>query len=111
MELGKLTEEQRQLAIVMLQEEVESFAKDNEDVGSKKGLQINLTSSDPTPVQKTSVPHPLYTEAKHYIHLIPKWRRHRMVWVELHENEALRATEHNMIWRPFQTSLCRVLCF
>ena len=22
-----------------------------------------------------------------------------MVWVELHENEASRATEHNMIWR------------
>ena len=26
--------------------------------------------------------------------LIPKWRRPRMVWVELHENEASRATEH-----------------
>lgn len=33
-ELGNLTEEQRQLAIVMLQEEAESFAKDDEDVGS-----------------------------------------------------------------------------
>ena len=29
-----------------------------------------------------------------FIHLIPKWRRPRMVWVELHENEASRATEH-----------------
>ena len=28
------------------------------------------------------------------IHLIPKWRRPRMVWVELHENEVSRATEH-----------------
>ena len=27
------------------------------------------------------------------IHLIPKWRRPRIVWVELHENEASRATE------------------
>ena len=64
-ELGNLTEEQRQLAIVMLQEEAESFAKDDEDVGSIEGL----TLSDPTPVQKTctSVPRPLYTEVKHYI--------------------------------------------
>lgn len=53
MELGNLTEEQRQLAIVMLQEEAESFAKDDEGVGSIKGLQMNLTLSDPTPVQKT----------------------------------------------------------
>ena len=29
-----------------------------------------------------------------FIHLIPKWRRPRMVWVELHKNEASRATEH-----------------
>ena len=29
-----------------------------------------------------------------WIHLIPKWRRPRMVWVEFHENEASRATEH-----------------
>ena len=68
-ELGNLTEEQRQLAIVMLQEEAESFAKDDEDVGSIEGLQMNLTLSDPTPVQKTYtfVPRPLYTEVKHYI--------------------------------------------
>ena len=52
-ELGNLTEEQRQLAIIMLQEEAESFAKDDEDVGCIKGLQMNLTLSDPTPVQKT----------------------------------------------------------
>ena len=31
------------------------------------------------------------------IHLIPKWRRPRMVWVELHENEASRATEHEIL--------------
>ena len=68
-ELGNLTEEQRQLAIAMQQEEAESFAKDDEDVGSIKGLQMNLTLSDPTPVQRTytSVPRPLYTEVKHYI--------------------------------------------
>ena len=68
-ELGNLTEEQRQLAIIMLQEEAESFAKDDEDVGCIKGLQMNLTLSDPTPVQKTytSVPRPLYAEVKHYI--------------------------------------------
>ena len=63
-ELGNLTAEQRQLAIVMLQE---SLAKDDEDVGCIKGLQMNLTLSDPTPVQKTYTSVPLYTEVKHYI--------------------------------------------
>ena len=68
-ELGNLTKEQQQLAITMLQEEAESFAKDDEDVGCINGLQMNLTLSDPTPVQKTyaSIPRPLYTEVKHYI--------------------------------------------
>ena len=32
------------------------------------------------------------------IHLIPKWRRPRMIWVELHENEASRATEHKRFY-------------
>ena len=32
------------------------------------------------------------------IHLIPKWRRPRMVWVELHENKALRAREHKRFY-------------
>ena len=32
------------------------------------------------------------------IHLIPKWRRPMMVWVELHENEASRATEHKRFY-------------
>ena len=38
--------------------------------------------------------HPIQGETD-LIHLIPKWRRPRMVWVELHENEASRATEYN----------------
>ena len=33
------------------------------------------------------------------IHLIPKWRRPRMVWVEVHENEASRATEHKRFYK------------
>lgn len=33
-ELGVLTKEQRELAIILLQEEAESYAKDDEDVGS-----------------------------------------------------------------------------
>ena len=68
-EMGSLTEEQRHLAVVILQEEAEPFAKDDEDVGSKEELQMNLTLSGPTPVQKTytSVPRPLYTEVKHNI--------------------------------------------
>ena len=76
-ELGNLTEDQQQLAITMLQEEADSFAKDDEDVGCIKGLQMNLTLSEPTPVQKTytSLPHPFYIEVKHYIEdlLIQGW--------------------------------------
>lgn len=68
-ELGKLTKEQQQLAIRMLQEEAESFAKEDEDVGCINRLQMSLLLSDPTPVEKTyaSIPRPLYTEVKHYI--------------------------------------------
>ena len=60
-ELGNLTEVQRQLAIIMLQEEAELFSKDDEDVGSIEGVPMTLTSSDCTPVQKTctSLPRPL----------------------------------------------------
>ena len=56
----------------MLQEEAESFAKDDEYVGSIKSLQMDLKLSDPTPVKKTdtSVPRLLYTEVKHYIDLL-----------------------------------------
>lgn len=74
-ELGNLTKEQQQLAIAMLQEATESFAKDDEDVGCINGLQMNLTLSDPTPVQKTyaSIPRPLYTEVKHYIRLYTRF--------------------------------------
>ena len=46
-ELGNLTEEQRKVAIIMLQEKAELFAKDGEDLGSIKGLGMNLTLSDP----------------------------------------------------------------
>ena len=69
MELDNLTEEQPQLTMIMLQEETESFAKDDEDVGSIKGILTNLMLSDPTAVQKTytSVPRSFYTDVKHYI--------------------------------------------
>lgn len=68
-ELGDLTEEQRQLATTMLQEEAESFAQDDGDMGCIKELQLDLELTDTTPVQKTytSVPRPLYAEVKHYI--------------------------------------------
>ena len=63
--LGNLTKEQRRLTMSVLQEEADSFAIDDEDVG----LRMNLTLSDPTLIQTTctSVPRPLYTEVKHYL--------------------------------------------
>ena len=73
--LGNLTKEQRRLATTMLQEEAESFAINDEDVGCIKGLQMNRTLSDPTPVQKTytSVTRPLYTEVKHNFEDLLYW--------------------------------------
>ena len=38
------------------------------------------------------------------IHLIPKWRRPRMIWVELHGNEASRATEHKRFYTIYQAT-------
>ena len=37
------------------------------------------------------------------IHLIPKWRRPRIVWVELHKNEASRATEQKRFLEATQS--------
>ena len=42
------------------------------------------------------------------IHLIPKWRRPRMVWVELHKNKASRAMGHK---RFHEATLCLVWSF
>ena len=67
--LDGLTSQQRALAVKMLKEHQDSFAKDDSDVGSVQELQMNISLKDNTPVQKNyvAVPRPLYPEVKSYI--------------------------------------------
>ena len=68
-DLGHLTDEQKSVAIQMLKEESESFAKDDGDLGCAEDLQLKINLGDTTPVQKTysGIPRPLYPEVKGYI--------------------------------------------
>ena len=67
--LTHLTEPQRKLAEEMLMEEKSAFARNEQDLGCIPSLQMHLTLSDPTPVQKTymGVPRPLMKEVKDYL--------------------------------------------
>ena len=67
--LDGLTSQQRALAVKLLKEHQDSFAKDDSDVGSVQELQMNISLKDNTPVQKNyvAVPRPLYPEVKSYI--------------------------------------------
>ena len=56
--LDGLTSQQRALAVKMLKEHQDSFAKDDSDVGSVQELQMNISLKDNTPVQKTMLPYP-----------------------------------------------------
>ena len=68
-DLGDLTEEQHKLAIDMLTEEQDSFARDDNDIGMIQDLKLEINLEDKTPVQKNNivVPRPLYTKVKSYI--------------------------------------------
>ena len=56
--LDGLTSQQRALAVKMLKEHQDSFAKDDSDVGSVQVLQMNISLKDNTPVQKTMLQYP-----------------------------------------------------
>ena len=56
--LDGLTSQQRALAVTMLKEHQDSFAKDDSDVGSVQELQMNISLKDNTPVQKTMLQYP-----------------------------------------------------
>ena len=68
-DLEGLTEEQCKLAIDMLIEEQDSFAKDDYDIGTTRDLKLENNLEDKIPVQKNyvAVPRPLYPEVKSYI--------------------------------------------
>ena len=64
-----LTKDQKDYVKQMLFEEQNCFISGAQDVGCAKDLQMNITLSNPTPVQQNyiAVPRPLYPELKHYI--------------------------------------------
>ena len=64
-----LTKDQKAYVKQMLFEERDCFISGEQDIGCAKDLQMNITLSDPTPVQQNyiAVPRPLYPELKHYI--------------------------------------------
>ena len=68
-DLNGLTPQQERLARKMLEEERESFSKDDNDIGCIKELDLKLNLTDQTPVQKTynAIPRPLYPEVKQHI--------------------------------------------
>ncbi|CAB4023409.1 Hypothetical predicted protein [Paramuricea clavata] len=68
-DLSALTERQRQVVTNMLKEECHSFARNDEDIGYIKDLEleINLTTNEPVQKNYVSVPRPLYPEVKQYI--------------------------------------------
>ena len=68
-DLSGLNAHQKDLALKLLTEEADSFARDDSDVGCIRDLELNLDLEDQTPVQKNyvAVPKPLYPEVKAYI--------------------------------------------
>ena len=68
LDLSNLTQEQKEQALEMLKEEVDSFSRDEDDIGCCPELQMKINLADEKPVQKTynGIPRPLYNEVKHY---------------------------------------------
>lgn len=68
-DLSHLDEEQRAKVNKMLIEEAGAFARDDNDIGCIKNLQMTINLTDDIPVQRTysSVPKPLFQEVKQYI--------------------------------------------
>lgn len=68
-DLGDLSEEQRELVTKMLIEEKDSFSKEDTDIGCVPELQMNINLLDKEPVNRgySRIPRPLYEEVKHYI--------------------------------------------
>ncbi len=67
--LGNLSQEQKDIVVNMLKEESSSFAKNSADIGCARGLELEINVSDSRPVQKNyiAVSRPLYGEVKAYI--------------------------------------------
>ena len=68
-DLEGLDEEQKQLALDLLIEEQESFAKNDDDIRVIQDLKLDINLTDKAPVQKNyvTVSRPLYPEVKSHI--------------------------------------------
>ena len=64
-----LTHDETEIVKKMLREEIQSFSAGDSDIGCAPGLQLDITLTDPQPIQKSyaSIPRPLYGEVKQYI--------------------------------------------
>ena len=71
-DLGDLTSNQAAVAKKMLTEEVDSFSRNDKDVGCAPGLELDMKLTDDKPVQKNyaSIPRPLYGDVKGYIDIL-----------------------------------------
>ena len=67
-DLMNLTPDQDEKARTMLSEEIDSFSKDDHDVGQAEELQMKINLADNIPIQKSysAIPKPLYPEVKGY---------------------------------------------
>ena len=68
-DLEVLTPGQKEMALKLLTEEADYFAKDDNVVGCIRDLELDIDLEHWTPVQKNyvAVPKPLYPEVKAYI--------------------------------------------
>ncbi len=76
-DLGHLSDSQREVIQKMLYEESSIFSKGDNDIGCIPSLQMSITLQDAIPVQKaySAVPKPLFSEVKGYIQelLVKGW--------------------------------------
>ncbi|KAL0192074.1 hypothetical protein M9458_010370, partial [Cirrhinus mrigala] len=68
-DLGHLSDSQREIVQKMLYEESSVFSKGDDDIGCIPSLQMSITLQDVIPVQRaySAVPKPLFSEVKGYI--------------------------------------------
>lgn len=68
-ELGHLSESQREVIQKMLDEESGAFSKGDDDIGCIPSLQMSIILQDDIPVQRaySAVPKPLFSEVKCYV--------------------------------------------
>ena len=68
-DISHLPQEHQDMVSKMLQEESKAFARDEEDMGCIKSLQMHINLNDSEPVQRSyrSIPKPLHKEVKEYL--------------------------------------------